>query len=99
MWRVIISLLQYVGKQLTYRSRLEQKIDVLIQDNKELKLETLRIKYLHFYYHQPWEAQIISSIFDEYKARGGNSWIDELHVEWKRNLRNGVYKKPRSKKC
>lgn len=94
MWKAILALIEYIVKKWQYKSRVEDKIDMLIKSNAELKLETLRIKYLHFYHHQPWEANIISSIFDEYKKLGGNSWIDDLHEEWKKNLRKGTYKKP-----
>lgn len=97
MLKSIKNCLKWVYKEISYKKRLEQKIDMLVEQNIDNKIELLRIKYLFFYYHSPLEVIIISSIFDEYKKLGGDSWIDDLHAIWKENLRKGVYKRKAKK--
>lgn len=97
MFKWIKSFIQWIYREISYKKRIEQKMDMLFEQNIDNKLELLRIKYLFFYYHSPLEVTIISSIFDEYKKLGGDSWIDDLHETWKKNLRKGVYKRKAKK--
>ena len=84
---------EWVWRALSYKNRIEKKMDLLIEQSKDHKLELLRLKFLHFVEHKPLEVTIISSIFDEYKALGGDSWIDDIHTDWKKKIAKGAYKR------
>ena len=87
----LISIVQWAIRQLNYRKRLEEKMDAVLDNQANMKLDMLRLKYLQMVQHNPKEKAIILSLFDEYKRLGGNSWIADIHEEW-------LKKQKRSKK-
>ena len=88
-------LFEWIWKVCSYKSRIEKKINLLIEETNQNTLGLLRLRYLYFIEHRPMEVSIICAIFDEYKRRGGNSEIDTLHTEWKKNIAKGIYKRKR----
>ena len=87
--------LEWIWKVCSYKSRIEKKINLLIEETNHNTLGLLRLRYLYFVEHRPMEVSIICAIFDEYKRRGGNSEIDAIHAEWKKNIAKGIYKRKR----
>lgn len=89
MWRAILEIVRFVVRRISYKTRFESKIDMLIQDNKDLKLEMLRLKILQLIQHNPEEKTIICKLYDTYKNQGGNSFIDDMYKKWakKRNVK------------
>lgn len=98
MWKALIALIEVIIRRVQYKSRIEDKMDFLIEETKQNTLGLLRLRYLYFIEHRPTEVSIICVIYDEYKKRGGNSEIDAIHAEWKKNLRKGIYKTPTKRK-
>ena len=86
---------EWIWKVCSYKSRIEKKINLLIEETNQNTLGLLRLRYLYFIEHRPMEVSIICAIFDEYKRRGGNSEIDAIHAEWKKNIAKGIYKRKR----
>lgn len=82
MFRRIFEFFKWINKQITYRNRLENKLDIILNNQDRIQLDVLRLKYLHMVQHNPNEKAIILLIFDEYKKMGGDSWIDDIHEEW-----------------
>ena len=84
---------EWIWKVISYKSRIEKKMDLLIAETQQNTLGLLRLRYLYFIEHRPLEVSIICAIYDEYKKRGGNSEIDSIHAEWKKKIAKGVYKR------
>lgn len=82
MWQRIVACLTWVYKMVTYRNRLEHKLDTALENQTRMQLDILRLKYLQLVQHSPNEKAIIMSVFDEYKKMGGDSWIDDIHENW-----------------
>lgn len=53
-------------------------------DQKILKMDTLRLKFLTMVQQAPTEVAIILALFDEYKLNGGDSWVDDVFLKWKK---------------
>lgn len=91
------ALFEWLWKAISYKSRIEKKMDYLIAESQENTKGLLRLRYLYFIEHRPTEVSVICAIYDEYKKRGGNSEIDAIHAEWKKDIAKGIYK--RKRKC
>ena len=77
MWAWVPSFFHWVIKQLTYKQRIEEML-------VDMRIELLRVKFLQLVQHSPTEISIICSVFDEYKNMGGDSWIDDIYLKWKK---------------
>lgn len=62
------------------KKNLEKKIN-------ELLIRQLKIELLSLLYHQPMNAVAILMTWDEYKKMGGNSYMKELIVAWKKKYK------------
>lgn len=82
MWNNILEIAKYIVRRIRYKARLESKIDIIIQDNKDLKLEMLRLKFLQLVQHSPEEKTAICETYDAYKKNGGNSFVDSMFEKW-----------------
>lgn len=51
---------------------------------KGLEIRMLRLEIVNTIKHFPNEQSKIMALYDEYKAKGGNSYIDEIFNEWTR---------------
>ena len=85
----------WMWKAISYKSRIEKKMDLLLTETQENTKGLLRLRYLYFVEHRPTEVSVICAIYDEYKKRGGNSEIDAIHAEWKKDVAKGIYKRKR----
>lgn len=88
-------IFEWLWKVISYKSRIEKKMDLLLTETQENTKGLLRLRYLYFIEHRPTEVSIICAIYDEYKKRGGNSEIDAIHTEWKKDIAKGLYKRKR----
>lgn len=77
MWKGILLFFRWVVKQMTYKQRIEEMLG-------DMRIELLRVKFLQLVQHSPTEISIICSVFDEYKNMGGDSWIDDIYLKWKK---------------
>ena len=51
--------------------------------NRGLEQKVARLEMLDMISHAPHKREKILALYDEYKAMGGNSYIDEVVSEWK----------------
>ncbi|MBR4419678.1 MAG: hypothetical protein IKT32_02245 [Clostridia bacterium] len=79
MWRVIGEIISDLFKWLTHTRRT---LDTILENQKNMQLDILRMKFLQLVQHNPNERAIISSVFDEYKKLGGDSWVDDMYETW-----------------
>lgn len=73
MWRNIINLVKWALKQITYRSRLEDKVDLALR--RLLRLEIIDAIRRN-------DKTTVHMLYDEYKKLGGNSYIQEMYEEY-----------------
>jgi hypothetical protein len=73
MWRNIINLVKWTLKQITYRSRLEDKVDLALR--RLLRLEIIDAIRRN-------DKTTVHMLYDEYKKLGGNSYIQEMYEEY-----------------
>ena len=73
MWRNIINLVKWTLKQITYRSRLEDKVDLALR--RLLRLEIIDAIRRN-------DKTTVHMLYDEYKNLGGNSYIQEMYEEY-----------------
>lgn len=59
----------------------------LYQKINDLGVKQLRIELLALLYHNPQDVTAILSVWDEYKKRGGNSYMKELIAAWKKKYK------------
>lgn len=86
MWRTVFRFLQWVNKQITYRNRLEAKVDDIMRRTLRLEIfEAIRRKDTHTVYE----------LHDIYKQNGWNSYVSEMVENYKKANRLNK----RSKKC
>lgn len=57
--------------------KLEQRID-------EVAMGNLRLQILNLIQHNPENKAAILQLYDEYKSRGGNSYIKEVVKQWQK---------------
>ena len=89
MWRVIGEMISDLFKWFFHNRRT---LDVIVETQKSMQLDILRLKFLQLVQHTPNERAIISSVFDEYKKLGGDSWVDDMYETW---LKKQKYKSKR----
>lgn len=58
-------------------AKLEEKID-------EVAMGNLRLQILNLVQHDPENKSAILSLWDEYKSRGGNSYLKGVIKEWQK---------------
>lgn len=62
-----------------------------------LEIRILRLEIMHTIERYPAEREKIMSLYDEYKEKGGNSYIDGLYKAWEKRA-NAKSKSKRKKK-
>lgn len=60
---------------------------------KRLQLQQLRLEIIFNLKHKPDEESTIMSLYDQYTALGGNSYIHDLIDRWKSDIRKDKKKK------
>ena len=95
MLRAIIEVFNAIAQWLTFKHRVDSKLDSVITMSKEMKNELERriLKLEIVAAIDRNDRAVVHQLFDEYKAMGGNSYIQELYKDYCRNP------KKRSKKC
>lgn len=73
MWHKAISFIKWGIKQITYRSRLEDKVDLALR--RLLRLEIIDAMRRN-------DRAVVHMLYDEYKGLGGNSYIQEMYEEY-----------------
>lgn len=73
MWRNIINLVKWSLKQITYRNRLEDKVDLALR--RLLRLEIIDAIRRN-------DKTTVHVLYDEYKKLGGNSYMQEMYEDY-----------------
>ena len=73
MWKSLFKILEWVFKQVTYRNRLENKVDLALR--RLLRLEIIDAIRRN-------DKTTVHFLYDEYKKLGGNSYIQEMYEDY-----------------
>lgn len=73
MWKSLLKILEWTFKQVTYRNRLENKVDLALR--RLLRLEIIDAIRRN-------DKTTVHMLYDEYKKLGGNSYIQEMYEDY-----------------
>lgn len=82
MWKRILDFLRWIHKHITYRYRLEGKIDNMITTQSDIERRVLRLEILQAMERK--DKYTVYALYDEYKKYNGNSYMDELFAKYKK---------------
>ncbi|MBQ3785017.1 MAG: hypothetical protein II843_01320 [Alphaproteobacteria bacterium] len=80
MWSAIINLLQIVIKRIQYKGRIEDKLDSVLSNQAEHDKRLLRLEICDAMRRD--DRATVHQLYDEYKAMGGNSYMQELYKDY-----------------
>lgn len=80
MWKALISLLEIIVKRVQYKSRVEDKIDSVLSNQAEHDKRLLRLELDAAMRRD--DRATVHQLYDEYKAIGGNSYMQELYKDY-----------------
>ena len=80
MWSAIINLIQFFIKRAQYKSRLESKVDLMLINSAEHNKRLLRLELDAAMRRD--DRATVHQLYDEYKAMGGNSYMQELYKDY-----------------
>lgn len=81
MWSSIISLIQIIVKRIQYKGRIEDKLDAVLNRQNDSERRLLRLEIMEAMRRD--DRAVVHQLYDEYKAIGGDSWMDDLFLLWK----------------
>ena len=81
MWSGIINLIQIIIKRIQYKGRIEDKLDTVLSRQNDSERRLLRLEILDAMRRD--DRAVVHQLYDEYKAMGGDSWMDDLFLLWK----------------
>ena len=81
MWSGIISLIQIIVKRIQYKGRIEDKLDAVLSRQNDSERRLLRLEIMEAMRRD--DRAVVHQLYDEYKAMGGDSWMDDLFLLWK----------------
>lgn len=82
MWGKVVNCLKWAYKHVTYRNRLETKIDNMISKQCDTERRVLRLEILQAMKRK--DKYTVYSLYDDYKKYNGNSYMDELFTKYKK---------------
>lgn len=80
MWSAIINLLQIIIKRIQYKGRIEDKLDSVLLNQAEHDKRLLRLELDAAMRRD--DRSTVHQLYDEYKAMGGNSYMQELYKDY-----------------
>lgn len=66
------------------KERKDQRFADLAKQIEEVSMGNLRLQILNLIQHDPENKSAILSLWDEYKSRGGNSYIKGIVKDWQK---------------
>lgn len=85
MWRAIIAIIELINHKIQYKSRIEEKIDSMIQKQRNLERRQVRTEIFWATFHG--DRAVVHELYDTYKKEfDGNSYVDEFYKEYCKNL-------------
>lgn len=87
MWGFAAEVFKGIGRWFTHNQRMEQKLDTLLQHQKDIELRVLRLEVLQAI--QRKDAVTACSLMKDYKERNGNYYLDKVFADfmkkWKKS--------------
>ena len=80
MWKTIISLAEYISKKIQYKTRLESKLDTVLYQQQSQERRLLRLEIMEAMRRN--DRAVVHSLYDEYKKLNGNSYMNELYIQY-----------------
>lgn len=80
MWKAIISLIEWVIRRVQYKDRLEDKLDTVLKNQNEHDKRLLRLEILEAIRRD--DRGTVHRLYDDYKALGGNSYLNEVYKNY-----------------
>lgn len=65
------------------KARKDRTFTDLKNNINDLAISVKKIELQTMIYNRPKEISVIFAIFDEYKKLGGDSWADDLFLQWR----------------
>lgn len=81
MWSAIINLIQFIVRRIRYKGRIEDKLDAVLSRQNDSERRLLRLEIMEAMRRD--DRAVVHQLYDEYKAMGGDSWMDDLFLLWK----------------
>lgn len=67
------------------KEKKDERFTKLEAQIKEVSMGNLRLQILNLIQHDPENKSAILGLFDEYKNRGGNSYLISVVKQWQKN--------------
>jgi len=81
MWRALGALIEILVKRIQYKTRVEDKIDAIIEKQRNLERRQVRVEIILAAWRD--DRAVVHSLYDVYKKEfDGNSYIDEFYKEY-----------------
>lgn len=80
MWKLIVSLCDWFIRRAQYKSRFENKLDTVLSNQAGHDKRLLRLEILEAM--RRGDRATVHQLYDDYKAQGGNSYMNELYKEF-----------------
>jgi len=80
MWRLVITLVEWVVKRIQYKGRIEDKLDAVLTRQNDLEKRTLRLELISAM--DRGDTAVVHQLFDEYTAMGGNSYCVAMYKDY-----------------
>lgn len=81
MWKALISLLEIIVRRVQYKSRVEDKIDSIINKQIDTERRVLRLEIISAMERD--DRAVVHNLYDIYKTQySGNSYMDELYKNY-----------------
>jgi hypothetical protein len=80
MLKNILTLLDWIGKKIAYKRRMENKVDEALILLKEHEKKLIRLEMLEAMRRD--DRAVVHQLWDTYKALGGNSYMKELYKNY-----------------
>lgn len=91
MEAIIVAIITSIVAPLVLAWRIErkeqtqQRFEDLAKKINEVSMGNLRLQILNLIQHNPENKSAILSLYDEYKTRGGNSYLRDVVKQWQKN--------------
>lgn len=76
MWGFITEVFKGIGRWVTHSGRIENKIDTLLEQQRDIELRVLRLEVLNAIARK--DAVTACGLMKEYKERNGNYYLDKI---------------------
>lgn len=80
MKNIIAGIIEGIFKSFTYKKRFEGKIDNVLSNQTNHEKRLLKLEIIAAISRN--DRAVVHQLYDEYKALGGNSYVQEMYKEY-----------------